>query len=106
MRLRFVTLLACIAALSFGMPGDSGREHTPYSAIVVFGTSLSDSGNAFALRGGTNTPPDYLLNPCSFRAPPTRAAVTISATGPPGSSSSPARLVWLAAFGRRSDRTA
>jgi phospholipase/lecithinase/hemolysin len=29
----------------------------------VFGTSLSDSGNAFALRGGTNTPPDYDLSP-------------------------------------------
>ena len=28
-----------------------------YSGIVVFGTSLSDSGNAFALRGGANTPP-------------------------------------------------
>jgi phospholipase/lecithinase/hemolysin len=63
MRLRFATLLACIAALSLGMPGVSGREQTPYSAIVVFGTSLSDSGNAFALRGGTNTPPDYLLDP-------------------------------------------
>jgi len=30
---------------------------------VAFGTSLSDSGNAFALRGGANTPPDYLLDP-------------------------------------------
>ena len=30
---------------------------------MAFGTSLSDSGNAFALRGGTNTPPDYLLDP-------------------------------------------
>jgi outer membrane lipase/esterase len=29
----------------------------------VFGTSLSDSGNAFALVGGTNTPPDYMLDP-------------------------------------------
>jgi phospholipase/lecithinase/hemolysin len=35
----------------------------PYSHIVVFGTSLSDPGNAFALRGGVNTPPDYLLDP-------------------------------------------
>lgn len=34
-----------------------------YDGIVVFGTSLSDSGNAFALRGGANTPPDYLVNP-------------------------------------------
>jgi phospholipase/lecithinase/hemolysin len=31
----------------------------PFSGIVVFGTSLSDPGNAFALRGGTNTPHDY-----------------------------------------------
>jgi phospholipase/lecithinase/hemolysin len=45
------------------MPGLSGQERAPYSAIVVFGTSLSDSGNAFALRGGTNTPPDYILDP-------------------------------------------
>ena len=35
----------------------------PFASIVAFGTSLSDSGNAFALRGGTNTPPDYLLDP-------------------------------------------
>jgi phospholipase/lecithinase/hemolysin len=34
-----------------------------YGRIVVFGTSLSDSGNAFALLGGTNTPPDYLQDP-------------------------------------------
>ena len=30
--------------------------------IVVFGTSLSDSGNAFALRGSSNTPPDYSVD--------------------------------------------
>ena len=63
MRLRFATLLACTAALSLGMPGLSGQARAPYSGIVVFGTSLSDSGNAFALRGGTNTPPDYILDP-------------------------------------------
>jgi phospholipase/lecithinase/hemolysin len=38
-------------------------SRAPFDRIVVFGTSLSDSGNAFALRGGTNTPPDYLLYP-------------------------------------------
>jgi len=63
MRLPFATLLACTAALSLGMPGLSGQERAPYSGIVVFGTSLSDAGNAFALRGGTNTPPDYILDP-------------------------------------------
>jgi phospholipase/lecithinase/hemolysin len=36
---------------------------TPFGHIVAFGASLSDSGNAFALRGGANTPPDYLLDP-------------------------------------------
>lgn len=41
----------------------SAGERRQYSSLVVFGTSLSDSGNAFALRGGTNTPPDYDLNP-------------------------------------------
>jgi phospholipase/lecithinase/hemolysin len=35
----------------------------PFDRIVAFGASLSDPGNAFALRGGTNTPPDYLLDP-------------------------------------------
>ncbi|MEO7791757.1 MAG: SGNH/GDSL hydrolase family protein, partial [Vicinamibacterales bacterium] len=38
-------------------------QPAPFAGIVVFGTSLSDPGNAFALRGGTNTPPDYLLDP-------------------------------------------
>jgi phospholipase/lecithinase/hemolysin len=45
------------------MPDVSAIGRQPYSGIVVFGTSLSDSGNAFALRGGTNTPPDYLVDP-------------------------------------------
>jgi phospholipase/lecithinase/hemolysin len=34
-----------------------------YSGIVVFGTSLSDSGNAFVLVGDHGTPPDFNLNP-------------------------------------------
>lgn len=34
-----------------------------FESLVVFGTSLSDPGNAFALRGGTNTPPDYDVDP-------------------------------------------
>jgi phospholipase/lecithinase/hemolysin len=33
-----------------------------FKRIVVFGDSLSDPGNAFALRGGTSTPPDYSLD--------------------------------------------
>ena len=34
-----------------------------FDRIVVFGTSLSDSGNAFALRGGNSVPPDYSVDP-------------------------------------------
>ena len=34
-----------------------------FSGIVVFGTSLSDPGNAFALSGDAATPPDFTLNP-------------------------------------------
>jgi phospholipase/lecithinase/hemolysin len=34
-----------------------------FAGIVVFGTSLSDPGNAFALLGDASTPPDFNLNP-------------------------------------------
>ena len=34
-----------------------------FSGIVVFGTSLSDPGNAFVLAGDAATPPDFMLNP-------------------------------------------
>ncbi|MGE5245292.1 MAG: SGNH/GDSL hydrolase family protein [Betaproteobacteria bacterium] len=54
-------LLGC---LSLTLPaGDQPAAQARYSRIVVFGTSLSDPGNAFALVGGTNTPPDYLTDP-------------------------------------------
>ena len=61
MKLRTVALFAAALAASAGTL--SAQQQSPYSGIVVFGTSLSDSGNAFALRGGTSTPPDYGLNP-------------------------------------------
>jgi len=41
-----------------------------YDGIVVFGTSLSDTGNAFALRGGANTPPDYVVDPLLIPSAP------------------------------------
>ena len=56
---RSVLAIALVLSATFA----SAEERRQYSALVVFGTSLSDSGNAFALRGGTNTPPDYDLNP-------------------------------------------
>ena len=61
--MNFRTLTVFVAALTASAPTVSARQHAPYSGIVVFGTSLSDSGNAFALRGATNTPPDYDMNP-------------------------------------------
>jgi phospholipase/lecithinase/hemolysin len=57
------TLVLNLSAVSAGLPA-------PYSGIVVFGTSLSDPGNAFALRGGTNTPPDYLVDPLLIPSAP------------------------------------
>lgn len=35
----------------------------PVSEIVIFGDSLSDSGNAFVLQRENNTPPNYDVNP-------------------------------------------
>jgi phospholipase/lecithinase/hemolysin len=61
MNLRALPIL--VAALAATASTVSARQYAPYSGIVVFGTSLSDPGNAFALRGSTNTPPDYDMNP-------------------------------------------
>jgi phospholipase/lecithinase/hemolysin len=61
MKLRTLAVFATVLAAA--VPTLSAQQHAPYSGIVVFGTSLSDPGNAFALRGGVNTPPDYDLNP-------------------------------------------
>lgn len=56
-------VVGCGLAVALSMPAVSAQEPSAYSGIVVFGTSLSDPGNAFALRGGTNTPPDYQVDP-------------------------------------------
>jgi outer membrane lipase/esterase len=41
-----------------------------FSGVVVFGTSLSDPGNAFALVGDAGTPPDFTLNALLVPAAP------------------------------------
>jgi phospholipase/lecithinase/hemolysin len=41
-----------------------------YSGIVVFGTSLSDPGNAFALNGAAGTPHDFMMNPLLIPSAP------------------------------------
>jgi phospholipase/lecithinase/hemolysin len=51
--------IGCLG-LALSLPA---AAQTSFKKIVVFGTSLSDAGNAFVLRGGTNTPPDYDVDP-------------------------------------------
>ena len=53
----WILLLASLAAPAFAL------AQARFDSLVIFGTSLSDPGNAFALRGGTNTPPDYDVDP-------------------------------------------
>jgi phospholipase/lecithinase/hemolysin len=63
MRVRTTAFLASAAVLAAATVAVPTAAQVPFGRIVVFGTSLSDPGNAFALRGGTNTQPDYLLDP-------------------------------------------
>ena len=59
--IRFILkgLLGILMALPLAVAAQS-----PFSRIVVFGDSLSDAGNAFALNGQTtNTPPDWSVDP-------------------------------------------
>lgn len=63
MRVRTTACFTAISLLAAAMASVPAAAQAPFARIVVFGASLSDSGNAFALRGGTNTPPDYLLDP-------------------------------------------
>ncbi|MDH4173400.1 MAG: SGNH/GDSL hydrolase family protein [Betaproteobacteria bacterium] len=54
----FAVCLGFLLAVPLGAAAQAA-----FDRIVVFGTSLSDPGNAFALVGGTNTPPDYSVDP-------------------------------------------
>ena len=63
MRISASVLAICAAIATVETPPVSAQQAASYSGIVVFGTSLSDPGNSFALRGGTNTPADFDLNP-------------------------------------------
>lgn len=55
------TAMGCLALLLL-VPFWAAAE-APFERIVVFGTSLSDPGNAFAVGRGTVTPPDYGMDP-------------------------------------------
>ncbi len=63
MRVRTTAAAAIAAAFAITAAAVPAAAQTSFNRIVVFGTSLSDSGNAFALRGESNTPPDYLVDP-------------------------------------------
>jgi phospholipase/lecithinase/hemolysin len=63
MKLWTISVLGATAILTVASGDVSRAADRPFGGIVVFGTSLSDPGNAFALRGGTNTPPDYQVDP-------------------------------------------
>ena len=54
-----VSILLAFVVFAPGLAAADGL-HRPFDRIVVFGDSLSDPGNAFALNGGqTVSPPDY-----------------------------------------------
>lgn len=53
---------ALAGCLALSLAGTASAAEQTYSGMVVFGTSLSDPGNGFAIRGGTNTPPAYALD--------------------------------------------
>jgi len=55
------TIIACVVVI-LGVSGEMSAQ-SRFDGIVVFGTSLSDPGNAFALSGDAGTPPDFMLNP-------------------------------------------
>ena len=63
MRLRTSAFFTAAALALAAMTTVPTAAQPVYSRIVVFGTSLSDPGNAFALYGGTNTPHDYEVDP-------------------------------------------
>jgi phospholipase/lecithinase/hemolysin len=62
------TLHIALAAVLASSPSVSAQSR--FSAIVVFGTSLSDPGNAFALEGDAATPPDFTVNALLVPAAP------------------------------------
>jgi len=58
-KFRLFSILLAFIALTPGWVA-AGGLHRPFGGIVVFGDSLSDPGNAFALNGRRNlTPPSY-----------------------------------------------
>jgi phospholipase/lecithinase/hemolysin len=61
-------IVACLVAL-LTVPVVAAAQSS-FSGIVVFGTSLSDPGNAFVLTGDAGTPHDFLMNPLLIPSAP------------------------------------
>ncbi|AMY12110.1 Phosphatidylcholine-sterol acyltransferase precursor [Luteitalea pratensis] len=54
---------AVIGCIAFALATPVVQAQGAYDGVVVFGTSLSDTGNAFVLWGEASTAPDYQLDP-------------------------------------------
>lgn len=52
-----------VSVVGLGLTAPWAEAQQPFKRMVVFGDSLSDPGNAFALLGATATPPDYSVDP-------------------------------------------
>ena len=61
-------IVACMLALLAA--ASTAAAQSSFTGIVVFGTSLSDPGNAFALNGEAGTPHDFLMNPLLIPSAP------------------------------------
>jgi phospholipase/lecithinase/hemolysin len=55
-------IVVSVLAVVLGTPNGATAQ-VPFDRIVVFGSSVSETGNAFALIGEAITPPDYSLDP-------------------------------------------
>jgi phospholipase/lecithinase/hemolysin len=62
------TLVSCLAFVLAAPAWTAAQSR--FSGIVVFGTSLSDPGNAFVILGDASTPPDFTLNPLLIPSAP------------------------------------
>jgi phospholipase/lecithinase/hemolysin len=51
-----------LCALALALTAPAAMAQSGIKRLVVFGDSLSDSGNAFALLGVVNTPPDWSVD--------------------------------------------
>jgi len=63
MQHRHIAAVAAATALAVAAVTVPTSAQTGFAGLVVFGTSLSDPGNAFALRGEASQAPDYQVDP-------------------------------------------